>query len=312
VTPTLRVLIIDDADEDASIVVRALVGAGYQVHYERVSTADSLVAALERDVWDVAVADYTLRSFSGIAALRLVRQHNRDVPFIFVSGTAGEEKAVDAMKAGAHDYIRKGALKRLLPAIRQELREAAARRERRRLEQRISYLAYHDALTDLPNRALLHDRLTQAIRAAHRVDSHVALLLLDLDGFKEINDTYGHRAGDRVLQHIAHRMRGLLRDVDTVARLGGDEFALVLPSTDQDGATQTAGKLLQEIELPCLVDHRQLSVRGSIGIACCPGHGKSAELLLRRADVAMYQAKSVGVGIAVYTPKRPVQRRRSG
>ena len=313
-TSTLRVLIIDDAEHDATLVVRALVAAGYEVRYERVSTAESLAAALEREVWDLAIADYTLRGFSGIAALRLVRQQHVDLPFIFVSGTAGEDAAVDGMKAGAHDYIRKGALKRLLPAVRLELREAAARRERRRLEQRMAHLAYHDALTDLPNRTLLHDRLSQAIRAAHRIDALVALLVLDLDGFKEINDTYGHRAGDRVLQHIARRMRAMLRDVDTVARLGGDEFALVLPSTDLNGATQTAGRVLQEIELPCAVDHRQLSVRGSIGIACCPEHGKSAELLLQRADIAMYRAKSDGVGIAVYAPKRerPHQRRRSG
>ena len=312
--PTLRVLIIDDVEQDATLAVRALVSAGYEVRHERVWTAETLRAALERDVWDLVIADYTLRRLAGIAALRLVREQDADLPFIFVSGTAGEDAAVDAMKAGAHDYMRKGALKRLLPAVRQELREAAARRERRRLEQRMAHLAYHDPLTDLPNRTLLHDRLAQAIRAAHRADALVALLVLDLDGFKEINDTYGHRAGDRVLQQVAQRMRVMLRDVDTVARLGGDEFALVLPSTDLSGATQTAGKVLQEIELRCVVDHRQLNVRGSIGIACCPEHGKSADLLLQRADIAMYQAKADGVGIAVYTPKRerPHQRRRSG
>ena len=313
-TSTLRVLIIDDADHDAAVVVRTLVAAGYDVRYERVATASALTAALDGDVWDLAVGDFALRGVSGIAALRLVREHSSDIPFIFVSGTPGEDAAVEAMKAGAHDYIRKGALKRLIPAVRQELREAAARRERRRLEERVAHLAYHDPLTDLPNRTLLHDRLAQAVRAALREDGRVALLVLDLDGFKEINDTYGHRAGDRVLQHVAQRMRGMLRDVDTVARLGGDEFALVLPSTDLEGATQTAGKVLQEIELPCVVDHRPLTVRGSVGIASCPEHARSADLLVQRADVAMYQAKSDRVGIAIYASKRerPHQRRRSG
>jgi diguanylate cyclase (GGDEF)-like protein len=308
VTSTLRILLIDDSEHDASVVVRALTAAGYNVQYDRVWTAEALAGALDGEAWDLAIADYRLRGFSGIAALRLLRQQGADMPFIFVSGTPGEDAAVDAMKAGAYDYMRKGALKRLIPAVKHELREAAARRERRRLAQRVAHLAYHDALTDLPNRALLHDRLAQAIRAALRDKASVALLVLDLDGFKEINDTYGHRAGDRVLKHVAERMRVMLREVDTVARLGGDEFALVLPSTSLDGATQTAGKVLQEIEQPCTVDHRQLSARGSIGVACCPQHAKSADQLLQRADLAMYQAKSDGVGMAIYARKRAVTR----
>jgi diguanylate cyclase (GGDEF)-like protein len=308
VTSTLRILLIDDSEHDATVVVRALTAAGFKVQYHRVWTAEALAAALDGEAWDLAIADYGLRGFSGIAALRLLRQQGADMPFIFVSGTPGEDAAVDAMKAGAHDYMRKGALKRLIPAVKHELREAATRRERRRLEQRVAYLAYHDALTDLPNRTLLHDRLAQAIRAALRDKASVALLVLDLDGFKEINDTYGHRAGDRVLKHVAERMRAMLREVDTVARLGGDEFALVLPSTDLDGATQTAGKVLQEIEQPCTVDHRHLTARGSIGVACCPEHAKSADLLLQRADLAMYQAKSDGVGMAIYARKRDRQR----
>jgi diguanylate cyclase (GGDEF)-like protein len=304
------VLIIDDSEQDAGVVVRALNAAGYDVQHDRVWTAEALAAALKREGWDLVIADYQLRRFNGIAALRLLRKHGADMPFIFVSGTQGEDAAVDAMKAGAHDYIRKGTLKRFIAAVKHELREGAARRERRRLEQRVTHLAYHDGLTDLPNRTLLHDRLAQAIRAAHRQRTRVALLVLDLDGFKEVNDTYGHRAGDRVLQHVAQRMRAMLRGVDTVARLGGDEFAIVLPATDLEGATQTSGKVLQEIEQPCRLDHRQLSVRGSIGIAGYPEHAKSADLLLQRADIAMYQAKSDSVGIAVYRQNR--DRRSSG
>ena len=99
--------------------------------------------------------------------------------------------------------------------------------------------------------------------------------MLDLNGFKEINDTLGHHAGDRVLQCVASRMRGMLREADTVARLGGDEFAIVLPATDVDGALLTAQKVLHEIEQPCVIDHRALSVRASLGIACFPEHGRS-------------------------------------
>ena len=314
-TSILRVLIIDDSEHDATLVVRALQGVGHQVRWERVSTAETLAAAMDDDRWDIVIVDFSLKTFSGIAALQMVRQRDPDLPVLFVSGTAGEEAAVDAMKAGAHDYIRKGNLRRLLPAVRHEVREAAVRRERRRLAQRVAHLAYHDALTDLPNRTLLHDRLAQAIRAAQRDDLPVALLVLDLDGFKEVNDTFGHRSGDRVLQHVAARVRGLLRDVDTVARLGGDEFAIVLPSTALDGAMLAAKKVLEEIEKPCLVEHRRLSVHGSIGIACYPEHAKSVDALLQKADLAMYQAKSDRVGMAVLTASKrqvPAKRRRTG
>jgi diguanylate cyclase (GGDEF)-like protein len=204
------------------------------------------------------------------------------------------------MRIGAHDYVLKNDLGRLSPAVDRGLGEAGARRERRRVEQRLAYLAYHDALTDLPNRLLLQDRLAQALLVAHRSGSALALLILDLNGFKEINDTLGHHAGDRILQSVASRMRGLLREADTVARLGGDEFAVVLPVTDIDGALLAAQKVLPEIEQPCMIDHRALSVRASLGIACFPEHGTTAETLLQRADDAMYVAKSDGVGIAVY------------
>jgi diguanylate cyclase (GGDEF)-like protein len=303
VNSILRVLIVDDSDRDATTVVCVLQGAGHQVRYERVATAEALTAALQRDQWDLVIADYALRKFRGVAALEQVRQRDPDLPVLFVSGTPGEDAAVEALKAGAHDYIRKENLRRLLPAVRHEVREAGLRRERRRLAQRVAHLAYHDALTDLPNRTLLHDRLAQAMRTASREGVSVSLLVVDLDGFKQVNDTRGHRAGDRVLQHVASRVRELLREVDTVARLGGDEFAVVLPATAVDGALLVARKLLEGIEKPCLVEQRFLSVRGSIGIAAFPDHAKSADALLQKADLAMYRAKAERVGIAVSTPK---------
>jgi diguanylate cyclase (GGDEF)-like protein len=297
-------LLIEDSPDDAALVVRELARGGYDVEVDRVDTPDALVAALKRQTWDIAVADYTMPGFTGTAALTLLRQHDADLPFIFVSGTIGEDAAVAAMRTGAHDYIMKGALKRLAPAVEREMRDAGGRRERRRVEQRLAHLAYHDPLTDLPNRALLHDRLDQATRIANREGTTLALLLLDLNGFKEINDTLGHHAGDRVLQCVASRLRTTLREADTVARLGGDEFAVLLPFADLDGALLAAQKMLQEIEQPCVIDHRSLSVRASLGIACFPDHGSSADTLLQKADVAMYVAKTDGVGISVYAPTR--------
>ena len=190
---TLRVLLIDDSPDDAAFVVRAL-EQQYQIAWQRVASADALSDALDHARWDVTIADYTTAGFDGVEALDLVRQHDADMPFLFVSNVRGEDAAVAAMRTGAHDYILKANLQRLLPSVERQLREAAARRERRRVEQRLVHLAYHDALTDLPNRLLMQDRLTQATRVAHREGSTVALLMLDLNGFKAINDTRRFRS----------------------------------------------------------------------------------------------------------------------
>jgi diguanylate cyclase (GGDEF)-like protein len=300
----LRLLLIEDSPDDAALIVESITHGGYEVVVERVSTPADLLAALERSPYDVVIVAYEATGFAGAAALDFVRQRDSDLPLIVVSDTPGEEAAVTAMRTGAHDYILKSNLTRLVPAVERELREATVRRERRRAEQRLVHLAYHDALTDLPNRALLQDRLEQAARAANREATPLALLLLDLNGFKQINDTLGHDAGDRVLQAVGSRLRATLREADTVARLGGDEFAVVLPRTDVDGAVLAAQKLLHEIEQPCVVGHRALSVRASLGVASLPEHGASAEALLQKADVAMYVAKSTGIGISVYAPNQ--------
>ena len=298
----LRVLLIDDSEDDATLVIRELARAGYAVMRERVDTAEALVTALDRHKWDVAIADFTMPRFSGTAALTLLREYDADLPFIIVSGTIGEDAAVEAMKTGAQDYIMKGNLTRLVPAVERELREAAGRLARKGAEARLEHLAYHDALTDLPNRVLLHDRLRQAILAGLRAHEPLAVMVLDLDGFKAINDSLGHHAGDRVLQEVASRFRALVRDVDTVARLGGDEFALVLPATGGEGSVLAARKILHDLNRPLLLDGHALVVTGSLGIASYPEHGSNAETLLQRADMAMYVAKSGGFGYSVYTP----------
>jgi diguanylate cyclase (GGDEF)-like protein len=300
----LRLLLIEDSEDDAALVIRGLSKAGYVVASERVDTPEGLVAALERQRWDLVIADYTMPRFSGTAALALLREYDSDMPFIFVSGTMGEDAAVAAMKTGAHDYIMKGNLKRLVPAVERELRDAGDRVSRRVAEARLAHLAYHDALTDLPNRVLLHDRLQQAILGAQRDNKPVTLMVLDLDGFKAVNDSLGHHAGDRVLQLVASRLRAMLRDVDTVARLGGDEFALLLPRTDADGSMATAHKVLEELKHPLLLDGRAIVVGGSLGLAWFPEHGSNADTLLQKADIAMYAAKSGGYGFTVYAPDR--------
>ncbi len=295
----LKLLIIEDNEDDAALVTRALTRAGYEVFALRVETADALRHALETSSWDLAIADHTMPRFSGTKALAMIRDHGIDLPFIFVSGTIGEEAAVAAMKEGAHDYIVKGNLARLAPAVARELREATVRRERTRANERVAYLAYHDPLTDLPNRSLLNERLQQAVLTSRRENKPLTLLLLDLDGFKEINDAFGHHAGDRVLQQFAARLRRTLRESDTVARFGGDEFAILLPLTDSDGGERTARKVLQDLDQPFILDSRPLKVHASIGVAGFPTHAGSVHELLKKADASMYLAKSNRSGYVV-------------
>lgn len=163
--------------------------------------------------------------------------------------------------------------------------------------------ALHDALTDLPNRALLYDRLEQAILWSRRHDTPFALLLLDLNQFKDINDTFGHATGDKLLQQIGPRLREVVRESDTVARLGGDEFALALPETDRERAGVAAHRVVQALERPLTVDGHPLHVGASVGVAVFPQHGDTPGELLRRADIAMYAAKSSGVSHTLYDEK---------
>ena len=168
----------------------------------------------------------------------------------------------------------------------------------------LEYQSLHDPLTGLPNRMLFNDRLRQAIVIGHREREPLVLLIMDMDRFKEVNDTLGHQVGDLLLQQVALRLATTLRQSDTVARLGGDEFA-VLPAggTDLQGGAQTAKKILRILEHPFVVDGRNIDVGASIGIALCPEHGEEADTLMRHADVAMYVAKRTKRGYAVYAPQ---------
>ncbi len=166
----------------------------------------------------------------------------------------------------------------------------------------LRHQATHDALTELPNRVLLQDRLTQALADAARDATPIALLLLDLDRFKEINDTLGHHVGDQLLQRIGPRVLELLCGADTMARLGGDEFAVLLPGAEEAAATALATEILAALAVPFMLEGQSLDVGASIGIALAPAHGDDAATLLRHADVAMYVAKRGHQGHAVYDP----------
>ena len=174
-------------------------------------------------------------------------------------------------------------------------------RRLRRQSRANEYLARHDTLTTLPNRNLLHERLRTAIEAADRTATRVGLLLIDLDRFKEVNDTLGHRAGDELLRHVADRLRQGTRDDDTVARLGGDEFAIVVADADdRDGIVEVVDRVTRSLQEPLLIDGIDIAVEASIGVAVYPVDASSAASLLQHADIAMYTAKASGRPYSFY------------
>jgi diguanylate cyclase (GGDEF)-like protein/PAS domain S-box-containing protein len=162
---------------------------------------------------------------------------------------------------------------------------------RRRMQLELEHQALHDALTGLPNRTLFAERMEQALLRGEREGIACSVFLMDLNRFKQVNDTYGHHHGDELLKAVAGRIRALLRESDTVARLGGDEFAVLLPKADAHGATLVAERIVNAIAEPFVIEGQTLDVGTSIGIAVFPDHGRDAETLINQADAAMYVAK---------------------
>ena len=168
--------------------------------------------------------------------------------------------------------------------------------DRKALEDELRHQAFHDSLTGLANRALFEDRLVHCLAGARRHGRPAAILFLDLDDFKTINDSLGHASGDELLQAVARRIAGVVRATDTAARLGGDEFAVLVESLDSEHDSQlTAERLLDELTPPFRIAERELRITASIGIAMSDG-STGAENLLRNADTAMYAAKESGKG----------------
>ncbi len=422
----LRILLIEDDPTDFRLISRHLSRAGLDIETRRAGNASQLRAILENGGrWDIILTDYALPDIDIETGLSTLLERYPQTPIIMVSGTLGEERAVELLKAGLEDFVCKDNLSRLVPAILRALKNSKIRREKeaseararmwatafehaavgifitdpdcriletnrafsqimgyshdeivgrtpgvwksghhgqdfyqsmwnnlqttgqwrgeirnrhrsgklvdqwltisavkddagsvthyvamfsdisrlKETERQLEYLAHHDILTDLPNRMLFNTRLERAIEHARRRRTMLAVLFLDLDRFKHINDSFGHTAGDALLKEVARRLRGNIRAEDTAARLGGDEFCLLLDPihTKADAATVT-GKILTAFQQPFRVENQEIHITPSIGIGLFPRDGEDAATLFRNADTAMYQAKSQGSnGFAFYS-----------
>ena len=288
--PGQSVLLIEDNPGDARLIREML--AEEPVAPFRLAHADRLsrgIEVLAQKATDLVLLDLSLPDSHGLETFSKVYAHSPKVPIIVLTGNDDQQLALYAVKSGAQDYLVKGKLDRelLLKAMQYSI-------ERKRYQEELERQANYDTLTGLPNRHLFHDRLKQAVFAQRNTKS-IAVVFIDLDHFKVINDSLGHNFGDEVLRHVGERLQSAVRDGDTVARLGGDEFVLILSDqTREDVIFRTMRRLIGKVSEPIVVAERELNITCSAGISLYPQDGPDVQTLLKNADAAMYRAKSQG------------------
>jgi diguanylate cyclase (GGDEF)-like protein len=285
-----NVLLIEDNPGDARLI-QEMIGEDPQAPFA-VQVADRLAKGLERlSANDTAlvILDLSLPDSFGLDTFAKVYAHSPAVPIIVLTGNDDDELALSAVKHGAQDYLVKNRLERelLVRSMRYSI-------ERKRYQVELEHQANYDALTGLPNRNLLHDRLHQAVYA-QRSPRNIAVVFMDLDHFKLVNDSLGHSTGDRLLKGMAERLRGVLREGDTLGRVGGDEFILILnDQANEEVVFRTMQRITAQVAEPIVIDGKELYVTCSAGISLYPQDGRDVDTLLRNADAAMYRAKEHG------------------
>ncbi|MBI5409715.1 MAG: EAL domain-containing protein [Nitrospirae bacterium] len=295
----IKILLIDD-DEDDYVVTRDLLSEAknlkHTLHW--ISSYEEAVGKICENMYDVYLLDYRLGAHTGLDILQKASCRGCRTPFILLTGEGDHETDLKAMKAGAADYLVKGEIS--APLLERSIRYAI---ERKRSEERIYHMAFYDSLTSLPNRILFQDRLRLTIANADRHRHMSAVLFLDIDNFKRINDTFGHFMGDKLLKNIAERLSAIMRKCDSVtrnvpdlfARLGGDEFTVLLNVINEAAdAARVAQRIIDAVSSPFKLDGYEIFITSSIGIAVFPEDGEDVDSLLKNADAAMYNAKDRG------------------
>jgi diguanylate cyclase (GGDEF)-like protein len=283
-------LVADDHQEALTINDMLKEGLQNQFTLEQCRSVSEALDLVQHESFQAMILDLHLPEGQSFESIPQFIQYCPGAPILILSGVEDEEQAILAVKSGAQDYLIKGqtSSSTLCRAIRYAM-------ERHRATQRITQLAHYDHLTGLANRGLFYERLNCAVARCNRNDMAMALMFLDLDHFKAINDTLGHECGDSLLKTVATRLKKCIREIDTGVRLGGDEFAVLLEQIiSVEDVAAVAQRILQLLAQPISVNHHQLQVTGSLGVTIYPWDSANPQELLSHADAAMYRAKAQG------------------
>ena len=301
----MKILIAEDQAPSALFLERMLEKMGHEV----------AVAPDGEEAWGIVrsgdapvlISDWMMPRLNGLDLCRRIRALGGDryTYIILLTSRDRREDRLEGLSAGADDFLTKPTHPDEL-ALRLQIAERilAVHDHLARRNLQLAYQATHDGLTGLPNRSYLQHELERRLDG-RSADGPFALLLIDLDRFKEINDTLGHHYGDLLLQALAPRLRDVVGDSGTAARIGGDEFGVLVTGADGASAVRVAEAILAALRQPIVIKGQALDVGASIGVALCPGHADDPISVLRCADIAMYAAKRNRVGCLVYAPGRP-------
>ncbi|MES2831619.1 MAG: diguanylate cyclase [Pseudomonadota bacterium] len=290
-----KLLVVDDRAENVDLLAAILYQAGY-TSVSSTTEPNDVFRLHEENRYDLILLDLNMPGMDGFEVMAKLKQIEEDSYLPVLAITAQPRFKIAALEAGARDFITKPYD---LVEVRQRIHNI--------LEVRLLYkevaeyarihkeLALHDALTGLPNRRLLLDRLVTLLLHAKRTQHRIAVMYLDLDGFKAVNDVHGHDCGDKLLIMASERLRFATREEDTIARLGGDEFMVVIGDISElSDIDRPATTIIRELSQPYLIDGIEVSVTASIGVSFYPDDGLDVDVLIRRADQALYEAKHAG------------------
>ena len=289
--PASAILLIEDKPGDKRVISELLANfAGANHRVIQVNRLGEALRLLDGMTFKAALVDIALPDARGLESVARLRATVPSLPIIVLAGTDDENVAVQSLQVGAQDYILKGMFDAGL--LNRALRYAIERKES---EEKLTRLAYYDHLTALANRRLFHERLSLALARGKRRETHVTVLVLNLDGFKGVNESFGYEAGDALLKEVGKRLGESVREFETLARLGGDEFAIILDDIEQEqDATVVAQRVLDTLASPFRVNGQEAVVTGSVGIAFFPENGETIDQLLKCANSAMYRSKERG------------------